>query len=144
MAKLSRIQCFVTSDRTWDLDMERMVTLLRRQVPGLRLGRSYSDIPASPRPSALRSVVQEWTEQASRLARGRPYRRVAWHLGRKGIALIRRTMSIGVALMLAYFILERYASNEVRTFVYEFLTFSWNFLRSQFNRLTQPWLSMRS
>jgi hypothetical protein len=144
MAKLSRVQAFVTSDRCWDQDIARLVEIIRAQVPGLRLKTSPGGSHPSSRPSGFPSILRELGEQAGQLARTRPYRPGRWRLGAYGIALVKRAATFGVALLLAYFVLERYASAEVRTFVYEFLDFSWEFIRTLLDRLTPAWLSTAS
>ena len=51
------------------------------------------------------------------------------------VNIVKRLIFTGVGLLLAYFVLERYASAEVRIFVYDFFRFAWEFILSLWNRL---------
>jgi hypothetical protein len=135
IAKLARVQGVVTSDRSWDEDVRRLIGLLRRRMPLPEPGNPLVNAAATRKRSSVRAVLGEWTHQAARTARAHRY-----GFGRRGVAatgaaLIMRAFSAGVVLLLIYFILERYADADVRTFVYGFLAFTWEFVRSQFDRL---------
>ena len=139
MAELCRIQGVETSDRSWNADMEHLAKLLRQRVPSLPpqaipTGPKRAIRPLPPR----RTTVEHWADQLGRLLQGRPSgpRRLLMRpLMRPLVNIVKRLIFTGVGLLLAYFVLERYASAEVRIFVYDFFRFAWEFILSLWNRL---------
>jgi hypothetical protein len=104
---LSRVQAHTMSDRTWDHDLERLISLITRQIPSIKPPKPEPE-PPTPRRRASRRHV--WRRVGRGTARG-----TAW--------VVKRGFMLVLMGSLAYFVLENYAGAGVRQFVYGFFAF---------------------
>ncbi len=137
LVALTNVQAFNLSDRRWDYDIERLMALLTNRIPALTAasskksaksvnGERSSEIESTPLGTVI-ARVQEYLATAAGDNASKP----RWGLT-LFLSVIRRAVVLGIAALVAYFVLENYAPPAVRNFVYGFLGFVADLVRSVF------------
>lgn len=121
LSPLTRIQAFEMSDRGWDEHLERLVALLKRRIPALASARSDRS-PPNPVP-ALRGALESHWREALRRRGATGSVRTSGFARRLG-AVMTRLFWLAVLSLVGWFLLENYATPELRRGVYEFIAFA--------------------
>ena len=121
---MTNVQAIEMTDRHWEYDLERLITLLTRRIPALNSvnypihSTSQAQTPALTLRDTLEKIAQTITQKhTANRAQPRGFARV---IGR----LFIRILWFSVALLVAWYVFDNHTSAQFRQNVFEFLAFA--------------------